>query len=221
VPKDEFGELFDVVDARGRPLGVKPRGLVHREGDWHRTIHIWVVLVGDPPLVVLQRRSLTKDSHPGMVDVSVAGHLHAGETTEDGLREADEEIGLLVTPKDVVRLGVRRNVDVRGGCVDREIQEVFLVAIDRTLASLSPDPDEVLSLLTVALPDAFRLATGEAQEVFARELTRGSEPRDGILRGTELLPSQDGYFGVALRAIAARLTHPTGPHDVTFDLPRG
>src|SRR5215218_4884038 len=37
------GELFDVVTSGGEPTGiVKPRWQVHRDGDWHRSIHLWI-----------------------------------------------------------------------------------------------------------------------------------------------------------------------------------
>ena len=36
-------ELFDVVHADGSPTGrSKPRWQVHRDGDWHRSIHVWI-----------------------------------------------------------------------------------------------------------------------------------------------------------------------------------
>ena len=37
-------ELFDVLDAAGRPTGrAKRRADVHRDGDWHRALHCWVL----------------------------------------------------------------------------------------------------------------------------------------------------------------------------------
>ena len=34
---------LDVITANGKPTGrVKPRAEVHRDGDWHRAIHVWV-----------------------------------------------------------------------------------------------------------------------------------------------------------------------------------
>ncbi len=59
---DPQDELFDVLDADGRPTGLaKPRGEVHRDGDWHGALHIWVGGIGDDgvPFVLFQRRSLT------------------------------------------------------------------------------------------------------------------------------------------------------------------
>jgi hypothetical protein len=37
-------EQFDIYDQNNQPLNiVKPRSEVHTEGDWHRTIHIWIL----------------------------------------------------------------------------------------------------------------------------------------------------------------------------------
>ena len=84
-------ELLDVVDEHGRRLGVKRRGDVHRDGDWHLAFHLWVVR---PDGVLLQRRAATKASWPGRLDATAAGHLLAGEAVRDGLREAEEELGV-------------------------------------------------------------------------------------------------------------------------------
>jgi isopentenyldiphosphate isomerase len=213
VPIDDPTELFDLCDADGRPLGrARARGLVHRDGDWHRSLHVWVILEAEAgPAVLFQRRSLTKDTHPGKVDASVAGHVRAGETVEASLREAEEEIGLAVGPSDVVRLGLRRHVSHRPPShSDRELQDIFYVTTRRPLESLRPDPDEVLGLIAVALPAALALCAGEVQSVAARELTREGV-KDVVLGAGELLPVDDGYFVVVLTSIAqhlAKVAHP-------------
>jgi len=201
MPSDDPTELFDVCDANGDPLGrTKPRALVHRDGDWHRTLHVWVVLEGEGA-VLLQRRSLAKESHPGKIDVSVAGHVRAGETVTDALREAEEEIGLIVRPAELVRLGVRRSVDVRPGQVDREVQEVFSVTTPRPFESLRPDPDEVSALLALPLAEARRLASGEVASATAREVREGALRTVEVGR-SELVPARDGYFALALESLA-------------------
>jgi len=209
VPADDPTERFDLCDEEGRPLGVsKPRALVHRDGDWHRSLHVWVILASQAGHeVVLQRRSLSKDSHPGRVDVSVAGHLREGESVATALREAEEEIGLRVGPADVVRLGQRRRVDVRPpDQVDREVQEILLVVTPRPLESLRPDPDEVLGLVAVPVDDAAALFAGRVAEVVARELRAdGAVTRGVVLRQGELLPAPDGYFARVIGSIQRRL----------------
>jgi isopentenyldiphosphate isomerase len=219
VPAQDPTELFDLYDVDGRPLGrAKPRALVHRDGDWHRSLHVWVVLKGTEPLpeLLLQRRSLAKDTQPGAVDIAVAGHLAAGETVEDGLREAEEEIGLVLCPADVTRLGVRRRVFAAPSVLDREIQEVFFTVTSRPFTSLVPHPDELAALLTLPLEGALALASGRVAEAPARELPVGQGVvREVVLRGPDLLADRDGYFVLALRSI---LEHLEGRPDPPWDL---
>jgi isopentenyldiphosphate isomerase len=212
MPIDDPTELFDLFDAEGHALGrSKARALVHRDGDWHRSVHVWVVHTSDEgPSVVLQRRSLTKDTHPGKVDVSVAGHLRSGEpggAKEAAVREAEEEIGLTLDVAELVRLGLRRHVGRREPShLDRELQEIFFVTTSRALETLKPDPDEVLGVLAASLPDARAIARGEVERIRVREVRSGDrEPRHGTLEREELLLSPDGYFARALESITRKL----------------
>ena len=113
--------------------GLKRRADVHRDGDWHLAFHLWVVA---PAGVLLQRRARDKASWPGFLDASAAGHLLAGESIRDGLREADEELGVAYVFDDLAHLGVHRVADTeRSGTVNRELQHVFAVRDDRPLAA--------------------------------------------------------------------------------------
>src|ERR1700712_5224705 len=98
-------ELLDVFDERGWHIGTKRRGDVHRDGDWHLAFHLWVVRSDG---VILQRRASTKSSWPSYLDASAAGHLLAGEAIQDGLREAEEELGTVYQFADLASLGVHR-----------------------------------------------------------------------------------------------------------------
>jgi isopentenyldiphosphate isomerase len=53
-------ELLEVLDEAGEPTGArKARAEVHRDGDWHRAFHLWVMHPDGH--VLLQRRSRAKD----------------------------------------------------------------------------------------------------------------------------------------------------------------
>jgi isopentenyldiphosphate isomerase len=126
-------EILDVFDEHGRQIGTKRRGDVHRDGDWHLAFHLWVVA---PTGVLLQRRARDKSSWPGFLDASAAGHLLAGESIRDGLREADEELGVAYVFDNLAHLGVHRVADTeRSGTVNRELQHVFAVRDDRPLTA--------------------------------------------------------------------------------------
>lgn len=86
-------ELFDIVDERDQVIGQAPRGQVHREGLWHRAVHI--LIFNRRGELFLQKRSMAKDSFPGAWDSSASGHLDAGEDYDTAAwRELEEEIGL-------------------------------------------------------------------------------------------------------------------------------
>ena len=175
-------ELLDVVDDRGRHQGVKRRDAVHRDGDWHLAFHLWVVR---PDGVLLQRRARTKDSWPGRLDATAAGHLLAGETIRDGLREAEEELGVAYAFEDLAELGVHRVDEV----ANRELQHVFAVRDDRPLdAWTGLDREEVDGLVLVGHDGFAALTAGDGAPVAARAWD-GATVADVRVTATELVPT--------------------------------
>ncbi len=138
-------ELIDVLTPDGEPAGArKSRAQVHRGGDWHRAAHVWIV--APDGRVLLQRRSLKKENHPGLWDVSAAGHLSAGEKAIDAaIRETHEELGLTISRADLQHLGMLRESFVlnSGTYIDNEFHEIFLVRREIDISSLALDPEEV------------------------------------------------------------------------------
>lgn len=53
-------EYIDVLDSGER----KAKSDVHRDGDWHRAAHIWVIT--SDGRVLLQRRSPDKENYPNL-----------------------------------------------------------------------------------------------------------------------------------------------------------
>ena len=87
-------ERFDIVDARGEPLGLTaPRWFAHLTGLRHRVVH--VLLTTPQGLLALQMRAHDKPEWPDRLDTTVGGHLKAGQDWDAGvLGEIEEEIGL-------------------------------------------------------------------------------------------------------------------------------
>ena len=93
-------ELFDVVDAGGNLTGiVKRRGDVHRDGDWHRAIHVWVIGVDDPhyygcddlpgalesvpseafKILLVHSPEIIEKAEAAGIDLYLCGHTHGGQ----------------------------------------------------------------------------------------------------------------------------------------------
>lgn len=87
-------EFIDVLDAKGNKTGiVRNRGLVYKNGDWHKTVHIW--LINSKKELLIQKRAKDKQTFPNLWAISIAGHIMSGETSiEAALREIKEEIGV-------------------------------------------------------------------------------------------------------------------------------
>ena len=104
-------EYFDICDEKGKPTGkTVSREDAHREGILHRTAHVWIVRKGAEGYeVLLQKRSMDKDSYPGFYDTSSAGHIPAGNGPLDSaLRELFEELGVKGEKEDLSPAGTFR-----------------------------------------------------------------------------------------------------------------
>jgi 8-oxo-dGTP pyrophosphatase MutT (NUDIX family) len=187
-------ELLDVLDGSGRQKGkVAWKSEAHRLGLWHRCSHCWVVgeEAGGPYLLV-QRRAATKDTWPGYLDVTAAGHVQSGEEPlEGGLRELEEELGLEVEPERLVPLGTRRIEQRIQGGSDREFHEVFLLSDSTPPQDLRLQEGEVEAVLRVRLGDAKALAGGGAAPAVAYAGGRISAAR---VRLSDFVPNEDDYL---------------------------
>ena len=105
-------ELFDILKEDGSLAGiVRERGVAHLDGSLHPTSHIWIVRRNHSSGwdLLLQKRSLFKDSNPGCYDISSAGHVSAGDTyLPAALRELGEELGIRAEEEDLHLAGMRK-----------------------------------------------------------------------------------------------------------------
>ncbi len=196
------GELFDVVRADGTPTGeTKARAAVHRDGDWHRAVHVWVAGIepgpgSGTPFLLVQRRGLEKDTWPGRFDATVGGHLRAGEDIAAALRESEEEIGIAVDLADLRFLGTRRAVsEAEAGIRDREIQSVYLHRDDRPLTAYRPSPYELAALVKLPLPPLLAFLAGNAEPLLAEAIApESTEIYQFAVARADFIPTVDRYL---------------------------
>lgn len=207
LPQDP-DELFDVIDEDGHPTGiVKRRADVHRDGDWHRAVHVWIIGADDgEPFILFQRRSSGKDTWPDMLDVTVGGHLRAGESVTGALREVEEELGITPDLTTLRHIGTYIVAGIlRPDHIDRERLEIFLLRDNRPLAAYNPAMAEVAALARFPLDPLLTLFAGARDRVPAtlldvstRTITKVELPRAAFI------PDADDYFRrVVLAARAA------------------
>ena len=143
-------EYFDIVDENGIPTGkTVSRDTAHSEGILHRTAHVWVEKPSDYGFsILLQKRSMEKDSFPGQYDTSSAGHIPAGEESlSSALRELKEELGIEAKPEQLHYAGtfrIKYEKEFHGKLFrDNEVATVYVYEEPVEIDSLTLQKSEV------------------------------------------------------------------------------
>lgn len=189
-----MAEYFDIYDDRLNKIGVKLRDHVHRDGDWHRVFHCWVIYRDDDGVewIILQKRSPDKKIYANYLDVSAAGHYTTGETIRDGVREVQEELGLEVTFEDLIPAGRRVTMNSFAGLIDREVADVFFYICSRSLSQYSYQREEIAGIIALNIDDALQLYEHNKSELCAPAVGLGKSQVTVAL--TDFVPTVDHYF---------------------------
>ncbi|MCM8827557.1 MAG: glycogen/starch synthase, partial [Candidatus Omnitrophica bacterium] len=151
-------EYFELIDKDGRNLGkIKPRKLVHYDGDWHRDVR--VLIVNQNNQVLVQRRSENKDIEPGCFAESVGGHLNLGENYYAAvLREIKEETGIEPKRERLFEIGsFADKVFGKNHAVNRSIYKLYVyVLLEDQTAQIQANISDGISSLEFKDIDSIR-----------------------------------------------------------------
>ncbi|WP_291864330.1 NUDIX domain-containing protein [Maribacter sp.] len=140
-------ELIDILDMDGNLTGeTVMKSVAHRKGLFHQTIHVWFYTKnGD---ILIQQRGKNKTIHPLLWDVSVAGHIGAGEAIEiSALREVEEEIGLIISQNELQKIGIFKSFQKHSDTlIDYEFHHTFIVEFKVPLKDLTKKDSEIKRL---------------------------------------------------------------------------
>ena len=141
-------EQIDVLDENGNKLGVvKTRAEVHANGLWHQAAHVWIF--NSKGEILLQKRSMQKESWPGLWDTSAAGHLSAGDTPKEAaIRELREELGIMAKSKDLKLIMVEKiSIVPKRGYYNNEFEYVYLLHWDELPKKLQSEEVESVAFV--------------------------------------------------------------------------
>ena len=151
-------EFFDLLDEQGNKTGqTKARSEVHRDGDWHKVVHIWIA--NDQDEILLQKRSPNKDSYPNIWDASSAGHLTAGDDSLScAIREVKEELGLDISPAQLTLIGTRKGSSRPSPTfINNEFIDVYLLRLSLDVNKVVFQEEEVSEIKYVPIDELRRM----------------------------------------------------------------
>lgn len=147
----ERDELVVLLDEQGAPIGTASKREVHTD---RTPLHLAFscYLFDEAGRLLLTRRSLTKQTWPGVWTNSFCGHPAPDEAVEDAIRRrAKQELGAEIHDLLVALPDFRYRATDAGGVVENEICPVYTA---RLQGELAPDPDETAEWAWVPLDDA-------------------------------------------------------------------
>lgn len=125
-------ELIDVLDENGVFTGeVLPRNEIHERGLWHRAIV--VAIINEKNQILLQQRSMKKEKNAGMWDISVAGHISAGQDAlSAAAREINEEVSVLLGYRTEIKdfrymYCFRKEQKFKENFIERQFYDFFIL----------------------------------------------------------------------------------------------
>lgn len=182
-------EILDIVDENGVPTGdTVSREEAHEKGIRHRTSHVWLMRVNakacgagygilDGVELLVQRRRDDKDSHPGCLDISSAGHIPSGcSYVESALRELREELGVTASAKELHFCGKRRKAYSKNfhGSIfsDNQVSNVYVMYRDI--------PEEDIVFQRSEISEVFWMPFNEVYDMVFKDENGEEKPRSCI-----------------------------------------
>lgn len=144
MPYDDLQELFYLVNKDDKILGSVKRKKAHADKTKiHRSV--FVIVLNSKNQILLQKRSLHKDTAPGHWTISVGGHVTFGDTyRQAALKEAKEELDIAPKIKFVTK--THSNLGY-----EQEMSVIYQTKLDKTPTNF--DKTEISELKWVNLKD--------------------------------------------------------------------
>lgn len=140
-------ELLHCCDENLNTIESVDRNIVHKEGIWHKTSHVW--LYDDEGFVYFQVRTDADKLY-----TSASGHVMAGEEPiNTAYRETAEELGFQLDPRKLELIEVdawKLDTEVKH---DHAFAYIYLYKIPVNYNAFSVNPDEVSNIVKIKAKD--------------------------------------------------------------------
>lgn len=148
--KQEVEEYIDTYNENHEFITKMKRDRAHQLGLWHDVVGCLILNPYTKNVFFQLKKGLSKDD---LLEITVGGHLQAGEDISDVIREVREEAGLDVCFSDMI-FCKNRKCDYDRGVLIREFQHYYLLPLAISLEDFHPKDEEALSFIQLNIDDA-------------------------------------------------------------------
>ena len=158
-------EIFDVLTELGEFTGeTATQSECHSKGYWHRAV--FCLMVNENGEILLQRRSQDKKLWPNRWDVTVGGHVRAGELGRQALvRECKEELGLDISDDDIKFVVSCLSRYDKNGYINNHFDEFYLITKNVDINNVSLQEDEVSEVKFFSQDELIRRIDNNYEEI--------------------------------------------------------
>ncbi len=124
-------------------IGAEERALVHKNGLLHPEVFVLIKLLNGK--FVFQKRSLSKDTYPGLFTFSVSGHVDLGKTKEEAaICELQEETGINEKIENLKYLGniILSTTDSKTNTINNSLRYYFGYVFNGKLSDLHIEEED-------------------------------------------------------------------------------
>lgn len=136
-------EKFDVLNELGEFTGkIATREDCHKNGLWHRAVYAFII--NDNGNILLQKRSNNKKLWPNMWNVTVGGHVLAGEFGRQALiRETKEELDININDNDIKYLLGSTSINKQGNIINKHYNECYIITKNINISDIHIQKEEL------------------------------------------------------------------------------
>jgi len=145
-------EYIDILNDHGEVSGKTClKSEAHKNGFFHQSAHIWIF--DKNKNVLIQKRAANKDTFPNLWDISVAGHISAGELPINAaIREVEEEVGISISENQLQYIGTSTNkVLHKIDLIDYELHHIYICSLNFNIETLKIQQEEVAKIKMIVL----------------------------------------------------------------------
>lgn len=135
-------EMIDLLNEKGKTIGVVDKAVAHRDGLWHKSVHVW--MLNEKNEILMQKRCADKKFFPNHWDVSFAGHVGTGESSSlTAVREGEEELGITLKENDLNFLFTIKEKFKWNNIQSNEFVDVYLMKTNLKIQNFLYQKEEV------------------------------------------------------------------------------